>query len=164
MNIDEIERQIEAKREEISELVKMKKDLEIGVLENFLKGKLLKFGDDINVPIELENKYIYVPEQYPYGVFLSKNNFFDTTDKQVQQYELVITCMSFAASSTTYLEDNFLNFDLRKQISIPYNRETTVSKIMESAIEVEKDELIKFINTSFKLLLKDIKEMKMIKN
>ena len=82
-----------------------------------MKGKLLKFGSDGVVPVPLENKYIYVPDNDTYG----------------------------------------------NQIVVPFDKYNTAKDIMDSAEEVDKAELLEFINKSFKSIL-EITKNKINKN
>ena len=52
-----------------------------------------------------------------------------------------------------YVDDNYMLIDLGNQIVVPFDKYNTAKDIMDSAEEVDKAELLEFINKSFKSIL-----------
>lgn len=147
MELEKIEKQIREKQNELLELMKKKKEVELETLERFLKGKLLKFGSDGVVPLPLKNKYIYVPDNDTYGIFLSERY------NEKNRLDLYINCITFESTISEYVDDNYMLIDLGNQIVVPFDKYNTAKDIMDSAEEVDKAELLEFINKSFKSIL-----------
>ena len=143
MNTEEeiktLKEEISKKLDEVSELRNKIKNLQMGGLIKFLKGKYFKFGYD-NTPLDLEGKYIYVPENFP-DPWVSKRPWKGSLGED--EYDIIITCIAVNGNVADYADETYFFYDNYEQIKVFYRGEETIKEIMDSAEEIDKDTFLK---------------------
>lgn len=152
--IKTLKEEINKKLSELSNLRDKVKELEVGELVSFIKGKYLKFGTE-NVPMQLENTIIYIHENYP-DPWVSKRPWKGALGET--EYDLMFDCISLSGNVCEYADETYFTYDAYHQVSIFYRGKETVDEIINSAKEIDKEMFLKYFNEKMNEAYKDLFE------